>query len=53
MLAVGREETAWAHSEGVYEIAPLQNFLDAGKKLLDQIQVDTDKSVDPPLKNIR
>ena len=34
-LAARREETAWAHSEGVYEIAPLQNFLDAGKQLLD------------------
>ena len=35
------------HSVGVHEIDPMQECEDAGKKLLDLIWVDTDKSVDP------
>ena len=47
MLPATREESAWVHSEVVYEIFPMQECEDAGKKLLDLIWVDTDKSVDP------
>ena len=53
MLAARREETAWVHSEGVYEIVPMQECRDAGMKPLDLIWVDTDKSVDPAHKKIR
>ena len=42
-----REETDWVHSEGGYEIVPMQECKDAGMKPLDLIWVDTDKSVDP------
>ena len=40
-------------SEGVHEIVPMQECKDAGKKPLDVIWVDTDKSVDPAHKKIR
>ena len=47
MLVVRREEIDWVHSEGVYEIVPIQECKDAGMKPLDLIRGDTDKSVDP------
>ena len=48
VLAASREEIDWVLSEGVYEIVPMQDCEDAGKKLMDlTIWVDTDKSVDP------
>ena len=53
MLASRREEIEWVNSEGVYEIVPMQECRDAGMKTLDQIWVDTDKSVDPTRKKIR
>ena len=53
MLAARREEIDWVHSEGVYEIVPMQECKDAGMKPLDLIWVDTDKSVDPTCKKIR
>ena len=53
VLAARREEIDWVHSEGVYEIVPLQDCRDAGMKPLDLIWVDTDKSVDPTRKKIR
>ena len=34
----------WVHSEGVHEIVRMQECKDGGKKLLDLIWVDTDKS---------
>ena len=46
VLSVRREEIEWVHSEGVYEIVPMQDCKDAGKKLLELIWVDTDKSGD-------
>ena len=33
VLAARREDTDWVHSEGVYEIAPVQECKDAGMKL--------------------
>ena len=53
VLAARREEIDWVHSEGVYEIVPVQECKDAGMKPLDLIWVDTDKSVDPTRKKIR
>ena len=53
VLAARREEIGWVHSEGVYEIVPMQECRDAGMKPLDLIWVDTDKSVDPTRKKIR
>ena len=53
VLAARREEVDWVHSEGVYEIVPMQECRDAGMKPLDLIWVDTDKSVDSTLKKIR
>ena len=53
VLAARREETDWVHSEGVYEIVPVQECRDAGMTPLDLIWVDTDKSVDPTRKKIR
>ena len=53
VLTARREEIAWVHSEGVYEIVPMQDCKDAGKKLLELIWVDADKSVDPAHKTIR
>ena len=53
MLAARREEIDCVHSEGVYEIFPMQECKDRGMKLLDLIWVDTDKSVDPTHKQIR
>ena len=53
MLTVRREEIEWMHSEGVCEIAPIQMWVDADKKLLGLIWVDTDKSVDLAHNNIR
>ena len=41
VLAARREEIDWVHSEGVYEIVPIQECKDAGMKLLDLIWVDT------------
>ena len=35
VLAARREEIDWVHSEGVYEIVPLQECRDAGMKPLD------------------
>ena len=48
-----REEIDWVHSEGVYEIVPMQECRDMGMKPLDLIWVDTDKSVDPTRKKLR
>ena len=42
VLTARCEEIAWVHSEGVYEIVPMQDWKDAGKKLLELIWVDTD-----------
>ena len=53
VLAARRAEIEWVHSEGVYEIVPMQDDKDAGKKLLELIWVDTDKSVDSAHKQIR
>ena len=53
VLASRREDIAWVHSEGVYEIVPRQESKDAGEKLLDLIWVDTEKSVDPAHNKIR
>ena len=47
-----REEIDWVHSEGVYEIVPMQECKDAGMKPLDLTWVDSDKSVDPTRKKI-
>ena len=51
VLLARREEIDWVHSEGVYEIVPMQECRDAGMKPLDLIWVDTDMSVDPTRKN--
>ena len=48
VLAARHEQTDWVHSEGVYEIVPIQECRYAGMKPLD-----TDKSVDPTRKRIR
>ena len=53
MLTTRRDEIAWVHSEGVYEIVPMQDCQDTGKKLLELIWVNTDKSVDPAHKKLR
>ena len=53
VLAARREEIKWVHSEGVYEIVPMQECIGSGQKLLDLIWVDTDKSVDPSHRKIR
>ena len=53
VLAARREEVDWVHSEGVYEIVPMQECKDAGVRPLDLLGVDTDKSVDPAHKKIR
>ena len=53
VLAARREEIDWVHSEGVYEILPMQECKNAGMKPLDLIWVDTDKTVDPTCKKIR
>ena len=53
MLAARREEIDWVHSEGVYEIVPMQECKDAGMEPLHLIWVDTDKSVNPTRKKIR
>ena len=53
VLTARREEIEGVLSEGVYEIFPMQDCKDAGKKLLELIWVDTDKSVDPTRKKIR
>ena len=53
MLTTRREEIDWVHSEGVYEIVPMQECKDSGMKSLDLIWVDTDESVDPTRKKIR
>ena len=41
MLAARREEIDWVHSEGIYEIVPMQERRDAGMKPLDLIWLDT------------
>ena len=51
VLAARREEIDSVHSEGVYEIVPMQECRDAGMKPLDLIWVD--KTVDPRRKKIR
>ena len=53
VLSARREETDWVHSEGVYDIVPMQECKDACMKPLDLIWVDTDKSMDPTRKKIR
>ena len=53
VLAARREEIDWVHSEGFYEIVPVQECRDAGMMPLDLIWVDKDKSVDPTRKKIR
>ena len=53
VLTARREEIEWVHSEDVHEIVPMQECKDAGKKLLKLNWVDTEKSVDPALKDIR
>ena len=53
VLAARRAEIEWVHSEGVYEIVPTQDCKDAGKKPLELIWVDTDKSVDSAHKKLR
>ena len=53
MLVARREGIEWVHAEGVYEIVPMPDCVDAGQKMLDHIWVDTDKSVDPAHKKIR
>ena len=50
VLTARREETDRVHSEGVHESVPMQECKDAGKKPLDLIRVDRDKSVDPTRK---
>ena len=52
-LVAKREEIDWVHSEGVYEIVPMQECRYAGMKPLELIWLDTDKSVDPTRKKIR
>ena len=47
VLAARREEIDRVHSEGVYEIVPMQECKEAGMKPLDLMWVETDKSVDP------
>ena len=37
VLAARREEIDWVHSDGVYEIVPMQECRDAGMKPLDLI----------------
>ena len=53
VLAARREEIDWVHSEGVYEIVPMQECRDAGVKPLDLIWVDTVVSVDPTIEVVR
>ena len=53
VLTARREDIAVAHSECVFEIVPMQECRDAGKKLLELIWVDTDKSLVPARKKIR
>ena len=53
VLAARLEEIDWVHSEGVYEIVPMQECKDSGMKPLDLVLVDIDKSVDPTRKKIR
>ena len=53
VFAARREEIDWVHSEGVYEIVPMQECRDAGVKPLDLIWVDTDNAVDPTRTKIR
>ena len=47
VLAARQEEISQVHSDGVDEIVPLQERIDAGPKRLNLIWVNTDKSVDP------
>ena len=52
VLAARREEIELVHSDGVYEIVPMQESIGSGQKLLDLIWLDTDKSVDTAHKKI-
>ena len=52
-MAARREENDLVDSESVYEVVPMHDCEDAGKKLLELIWVGTDKSVDPAHKKIR
>ena len=53
VLAARREEIDWVHSEGVFEIVPMQECKEAGMKPSDLFWVDTDESVDPTRKKNR
>ena len=53
VLTARCEEIEWVHSNKVYENVPMQECNDAGRKLLDLIWVDTNKSVDPAHKKNR
>ena len=53
VLTARREAIDWVHSDGVYEIVPMQECKDAGRKPLELIWVGTDQSVDPAHKKIR
>ena len=53
VLAARREEIHRVHSEGVYEIVPMQECKDAGMKPLDLMWLYTYKSVDPAYNKIR
>ena len=53
VLAARREEIDWVHSEGVYEIVPMQECRYAGMKQLGLMWADRDKSLDPTRKKIR
>ena len=53
MLSAWREEIERVHSGGVHEIVPMQECVDAGKKLSDLIWVGTDKCVDSSHEKIR
>ena len=47
VLGARREEIAWVNSEGVHDFVPMRWCTDAGKKLLDLILAETDKTVGP------
>ena len=53
VLTARREAIDWVHSDGVFEIVPMQECKDAGRKPLELIWVGTDQSVDPAHKKIR
>ena len=53
VLAAKRDKIDRVHSEGAYDIVPMQECKDASMKPLDLVWVDADKSVDPAHKNVR